>query len=208
VETARAGDEAPANDEPVVFAEFWESPQTWVGSMGSKPLLTALEPPGEPSPAKGGRSVVSVDRASPIQKDLTNAVLSNVEQFFVDAGVAPVPGIPTTDRELDVLLADGRVWDMSLVERRELHEYWKNDVVTRRSATYEQDFEALRRRHEVAQGTFNEGRDEVSYPRSHSLHATHSTMPPIDQEAVVEGYRHRRLYYHGRCEAHFAAKGM
>ena len=209
VETKPVDDEEPVDDEPVTFTEFWESPDVWVAPMGSESRLTATEPVGEPEEAEEEGSVGSDDRATLIQKDLATAVLSNVEQFFAEAEVAPVPGIPTSDRNLGVLLADGNVWDMSLAERKKLHEYWKNDVVTRRSATYEQDFEALRRRHEEAQRTFNEGRDEVSCSWCWPLRATDSTTTlPTDQEAVAEGYRYRGVYHHGRCETHFAAEGM
>lgn len=161
---ATPAEEDPLDDDEPVFTEFWESPDAWLGSTTSdsaKPQEDAqlAEEPAQPQVQV---STIAADRETLVEADLRTVVRSNVEQFFSKAWLGPVPDLPTGNRDVGELLADGGIWDMSYAERQKLHEHWKKDVVAQRSATHVEDFERLRRQHEEAQKTYNEGRDEVS----------------------------------------------
>ncbi|KAF5326320.1 hypothetical protein D9611_000022 [Ephemerocybe angulata] len=138
--------------------EIWQSVDAW--PEGPSPALSAVDESEFEflEPADVGSLADGVEA---MQVQLEAVVLSNVERFFLDLGERRVPEIPSSTRDLDYLLAEGLIWDMSITERQVLHKYWENDVLTRRAATHEEDFDALRRQHEKAQKVYNECKDEM-----------------------------------------------
>lgn len=143
--------------------EPWLSPEAW--PEGQVPSEEGADVPVEsPKPTQpvSTSTIKASARMEDVEQGRESIIRSNVEHFFSARGYISVPATPRGDRELDMLLAVGEVWLMSQAERERLHAYWERDLIMRRASTHEEDFDALRRKHQEAQTEYNEGRDEVS----------------------------------------------
>ena len=54
----------------------------------------------------------------------------DISEFFFIHGYNAVPPLPSLDRPLDVLLAQGEMWSLALSERQRLHVFWTERVRT------------------------------------------------------------------------------
>ncbi|CAE6460674.1 unnamed protein product [Rhizoctonia solani] len=83
-----------------------------------------------------------------------------VIQFLYQHGIETTPSIPETDRPVEELINDPRVWEMSLKEREALYNTWY--MVTSDSIRESQveDFERLQRNHAAALKKYQEIQDQ------------------------------------------------
>ncbi|RXW21902.1 hypothetical protein EST38_g3950 [Candolleomyces aberdarensis] len=147
------GDDLDGGEE--LYEEPWERPDAW-RTENVEVLDQSNDNVNPPTAA-----ITTSQRVEAVEITQDNLIRSNVEHFFHGLDM-DVPVIPLGDREDDLLLLQGdTIWSMSFSERARLHAHWRKEVLTRRSATHEQDFEALRRRHQEILTASNEGRDEI-----------------------------------------------
>ncbi|KAF8599525.1 P-loop containing nucleoside triphosphate hydrolase protein, partial [Ceratobasidium sp. AG-I] len=83
-----------------------------------------------------------------------------VAEFMFQQGVGRIPTIPETNRALDELLADPNVWNMSLIERKTLHDVWYTAASQSIRQTQVEDFENLRQKHKDARRNFEEIKEQ------------------------------------------------
>ncbi|KAF6760156.1 hypothetical protein DFP72DRAFT_1063222 [Ephemerocybe angulata] len=131
--------------------------------------------PQDPSPVgkPEGSDRASVDTQAALNpgirswKALQNSIAdsaqpkSNVEQFLLKMGIRNVPGIPSSNRKLELLVEEGVVWTMSLAERKALHDFWGKAVLQDMLFTHEEKYEELRYRNQEAQEIYNECKDDI-----------------------------------------------
>jgi hypothetical protein len=103
---------------------------------------------------------------SPQKTDSEVSQLSELRDplaFFTAHSMSSVPEIPVTDQPLDILLAEGSMWSLSLKERRKLDQYWRER--TREAVLQSQlkEFENLRENYKKCQELFNQVSDGVSH---------------------------------------------
>ncbi|KAJ2931227.1 hypothetical protein H1R20_g5802, partial [Candolleomyces eurysporus] len=147
------GDDLEGGED--LYEEMWERPDAW-HAENAEALDQSNDNVNPPTAA-----ITTSQRIEAVEITQDNLIRSNVEHFFHGLDM-DVPVIPFGDREDGFLLLQGdMIWSMSFSERARLHAHWRQEVLTRRSATHEQDFEALRRRHQEILTATNEGRDEV-----------------------------------------------
>ncbi|KAG8761161.1 hypothetical protein FRC11_014303 [Ceratobasidium sp. 423] len=84
-----------------------------------------------------------------------------LRDFMRQHDLNSVPKIPNTNRPLDVLLKNPKVWRMSLSERNTLHGAWSVSASDLTRASQVQDFENFRRTHEEVSGQHKEITDQI-----------------------------------------------
>jgi hypothetical protein len=84
--------------------------------------------------------------------------------FFAAHSMNSIPEIPTTNRTLDDLLAEGQMWTLSIMERQKLDQSWRDSTRERMYQDHVLEFQDLREKHEQALKMFNEENNEVSHP--------------------------------------------
>lgn len=89
--------------------------------------------------------------------------LQNPDEFFMGYGYDGVPPIPSSDRDLALLLDCGELWSTSRPERARLHAFWIEQVRSNLHQTQLHEFERLRTRHADVLQRYNEGKDEVRF---------------------------------------------
>ena len=100
---------------------------------------------------------------SPHKTDSQLSQLRDPLAFFAAHFMNSVPEIPVMDQPLDILLAQGLMWNLSLKERRKLDQYWTER--TREAVLQSQlkEFENLRGNYKSHQELFNQVSDGVSH---------------------------------------------
>lgn len=137
-----------------------------------KILQSADAWPQDPSPIEPeGNDRASVDTAlkpgirsgKALQNSIDDSAQpkSNVERFLLKMGIRNVPGIPSSNRKLELLVEEGVVWTMSLTERKALHDFWGKAVLQDMLFTHEEKYEELRYRNQEAQEIYNECKDDI-----------------------------------------------
>ena len=86
--------------------------------------------------------------------------------FFAAHSMDSIPEIPTTNRTLDTLLAEGQMWTLSQMERQKLDQYWRDRTRERMYHGHLLEFQDLREKHTQTLKMFNEEKNEVSYRQS------------------------------------------
>ncbi|KAH0839427.1 hypothetical protein J3R83DRAFT_202 [Lanmaoa asiatica] len=81
--------------------------------------------------------------------------------FFAALGEDGAPAVPFSNRKLDELLADGKVWDMSPQERKLLHAFWIERARMEMQQNQQDEFERLRTKHAEKVQENNEIKEEV-----------------------------------------------
>jgi hypothetical protein len=89
-------------------------------------------------------------------------ISTDVDEFFAEANVAPIPEVPSGGRDLDTLLGDARIWNMSGEERETLHDHWTKDAISLGVPTHEAEFETLWRNDRQRQKVYKEDKADVS----------------------------------------------
>ena len=127
---------------------------------------------GDDSDSESSSSVSSTpsdDRSDgpPIdsEEDLNESVRvisTDVDEFFAEVNVSPIPDVPSGDRDLDTLLDDARIWNMSREERESLHDHWTQDAIDLGVPTHEAEFETLWRNDQKRQKIYKEDKADVS----------------------------------------------
>lgn len=113
--------------------------------------------------------------------------LQNPATFFQAFGLGHVPAVPTANKILEDLLAEGTMWLMSRRERQTLHTYWTQTIRNHTSETHIADFENLKKKHEEILKKHNEGKDEVSHSSCQSFSGLRFSLDP---SAAPQGCRY------------------
>ncbi|CUA77040.1 NFX1-type zinc finger-containing protein 1 [Homo sapiens] [Rhizoctonia solani] len=131
---------------------------------------------------KGGPQVTSSNKF----KSLTSGTGTNDESststsqnylrnFLHGHGLKNTPKIPETNRSIDVLLKNPKVWRMSRKERAALYKAWGNETIGLTHAIQIQQFEDFKRAHEETAGHHKEITDQLKaelLSRSHIVGCT------------------------------------
>ncbi|KAG8728324.1 hypothetical protein FRC12_021840, partial [Ceratobasidium sp. 428] len=80
--------------------------------------------------------------------------------FLQKHGQSSIPSIPTTNRPLEILEKDDRVWSMSLLERKKLFQRWKVAALERIGDSRLNDFVRLRQNHAEARQQYQDIQDQ------------------------------------------------
>lgn len=99
---------------------------------------------------------------NPPQSSIQLSDLRNPEEFFIGYGYDGVPPVPSSDRDLEILLDSGELWSMARSERERLHAYWIEQVRSNLHHNQLLEFERLREKHIDVLQRWTEGKDEVS----------------------------------------------
>ncbi|KEP50889.1 NFX1-type zinc finger protein [Rhizoctonia solani 123E] len=83
-----------------------------------------------------------------------------VIQFLYQHGIEATPSIPETDRPVEELISNPRVWEMSLKEREALYNTWYMVASDSIRESQVEDFERLQRIHAVALKKYQEIQDQ------------------------------------------------
>ncbi|KAF8629392.1 hypothetical protein AX15_003447 [Amanita polypyramis BW_CC] len=105
----------------------------------------------------------------PGAEELNLSDLRDPLAFFVAHSLQSIPEIPVTDRSLDVLLALGEMWTLSLRERRNLDQFWRDRT---REDLYQgqlADFQNLRKTLEQRLELFNQEKNEMRRGLLHNI---------------------------------------
>jgi hypothetical protein len=89
-------------------------------------------------------------------------ISTEVDEFFAEANVSPIPKAPSGDRDFDALLDDACIWNMSREERKTLHDHWTQDAINLGVPTHEAEFETLWRNDQQRQKIYKEDKADVS----------------------------------------------
>ncbi|GJE94480.1 P-loop containing nucleoside triphosphate hydrolase protein [Phanerochaete sordida] len=120
------------------------------------PVASSQPQAANPTPARPQERTVT--DTSSLPEGIQPSDFRDLSQFFAFCGYANLPPVPSSDRELNVLLEHDGVWSLSRVERGRLHEHWVATVSALSQITRTEEFERLRRKHADAIQQYNEGR--------------------------------------------------
>lgn len=133
-------------DEQEPWERYWEENQP--------PRELNLPPPPLSQPVRVSPPLVDPSR-------IQIADLRSPDAFFAAHGIDQIPSIPTLDRPLDELLANGEIWTLSMTERGRLSSYWIQHVRESLHQNHLDDFASLREKYADKLQVYNEGKNEV-----------------------------------------------
>ncbi|KAK2464284.1 hypothetical protein APHAL10511_003741 [Amanita phalloides] len=117
--------------------------------------------PQRPTSPESSESDISTPYMTPDEAVLHLSDIQDPLTFFVEHSMNGIPEIPTTDRPLDDLLAQGSMWDLSLNERMRLDRFWRERTREDVFQSQLEEFENLRKKHEAFLELVNEGKNEI-----------------------------------------------
>lgn len=132
-------------DEQEPWERYWED---------NRPPSKLNLPPSSSQPVRASPPLVD-----PSQIQITD--LRSPDTFFAAHGIDQIPSVPTLDRPLDELLANGEIWTLSMTERGRLSSYWIQHVRDSLHQNHLDDFASLRKKYADKLQVYNEGKNEV-----------------------------------------------
>ncbi|CAE6444479.1 unnamed protein product [Rhizoctonia solani] len=128
------------------------------------------------APPTSGANLFSLLRdASSDEEDPTAKGQNFLQKFMRGHGLKDIPQIPKTNRHLDILLKNPKVWRMSRDERTNLHKAWSTEATGLTHSSQVQDFEEFRQAHEETARHHKEIMDQLKadiLSRSHIVGCT------------------------------------
>ncbi|KAF9555859.1 P-loop containing nucleoside triphosphate hydrolase protein [Agrocybe pediades] len=149
---------APIDDsQDVGVEEIWKTFQHQPPMDEESPEENVISGP-QLRPGKRTNSAIEPEKDNTA---LLSTDFRDVDGFFRSLGFLKTPHIPSTNRDLELLLDDGHIWSMSGVERQKIHQFWVQETRKELAITHKDEFERLRSLHAVKLKETNEMKDEV-----------------------------------------------
>ncbi|RDX40863.1 hypothetical protein OH76DRAFT_1412593 [Lentinus brumalis] len=111
-----------------------------------------------PAPTPRSKKGKQREDAAP---DVSQSFLTNPLAFFASLGFSFLPPVPGTNRPLNYLLGDSRVWAMSMPERSRLAEEWERKIRTLAYDSRLDEYRRLKEEYEEACKDHDDMRDEI-----------------------------------------------
>ncbi|KAG8703433.1 hypothetical protein FRC09_004163 [Ceratobasidium sp. 395] len=144
--------------------EFWRDGRdlSWLSPPDPKKTATGLK--------TANRYAVDVQSEGQDHQLQVQKHRAHLLSFLQKHGHSSIPSISTTNRPLEVLEKDDRVWSMSLLERKKLFQRWKVAALERIGDSRLNDFVRLRRNHAEARQQYQDIQDQVQVNLLKNVH--------------------------------------
>ncbi|KAF8639511.1 hypothetical protein AX17_001416 [Amanita inopinata Kibby_2008] len=155
LETDSEDEEFGADWQQIVYTDVEEA-SAEAPAREDTQVVTSLER----NNSGGGKSNGDTDELSGFQA-LHISDLNDPRAFFAAYSMDKVPDVPTGNRSLDILLAEGQMWTLSLKERQKMHQYWNGRARHEMHENCMGEYQVLREKHENLSKRRDEERDEI-----------------------------------------------
>jgi len=143
----------------------------WIEVSRGKKATQDMEIKGIYGFWKSGRDIEFIQPPPTTSNTDGGKKMEQRQAFFDELNfLGMIPQIPSGQRTIELLLAGGSVWSMSLSERRCLAELWEDEM---RRIAYEsnlEEFDRLKQQYKDACRVYEDVQDEVSRSITHSVY--------------------------------------